>query len=98
MKRLLLPIFLGTFSAIAQQEGLSVTGNVESTFQYLNEDTLIGAKQPAEKAVLNNYALINFTYKGFRAGTRFESYLPHLLGYPDRYSGSGIGYRYAGYS
>lgn len=98
MKKLLLPIFFGAFSAVAQLEGLNVTGNVETTFQYLNEDTLIGAKQPAEKAVLNNYALVNFTYKHFRAGTRFESYLPHLLGYPDRYSGSGIGYRYAGYS
>lgn len=98
MKKILLPLFLGAFVSFSQQEGLSVTGNVESTFQYLNEDTLIGAKQPAEKAVLNNYALVNFTYKNFKAGTRFESYLPHLLGYPDRYSGSGIGYRYAGYS
>lgn len=78
--------------------GPNVTGNVESTFQYLNADTLIGANQPAEKAVLNNYALVNYSLKGFRAGVRFESYLPHLLGYPDYFSGSGIGYRSAGYS
>jgi hypothetical protein len=29
---------------------------------------------------------------------RVESYLPHVLGYPDRFSGTGIGYRYVGYS
>lgn len=98
MKKLILPLFLGVNCSIAQLEELSVTGNVETTFQYLNEDTLIGAQQPSEKAVMNNYALVNFGYKGFRAGTRFESYLPHLLGYPDRFSGSSIGYRYAGYS
>jgi len=98
MKKFFLPLIVLSSSAIAQQLGPNVSGNVETTFQYLNEDTLIGANQPAEKAVLNNYALINYTQKGFKAGVRFESYLPHLLGYPDRFSGSGIGYRYAGYS
>ncbi len=99
MKKLILPSLLGLISTFstAQQLGPNVTGNVESMFQYLNNDTLIGAVQPAEKAVLNSYALINYSLKGFRAGMRFESYLPHVLGYPDRYSGSGIGYRYAGY-
>ena len=98
MKKIFLPLlFFGT-TAIAQQTGPNITGNVESTFQYLNEDTLIGANQPVEKAVLNNYALINYTQGGFRAGMRFESYLPHLLGYPDRFAGTGIGYRYAGFS
>lgn len=97
MKKLILLLTTGCFSVYSQQLGPNVSGNVETTFQYLNADTLIGANQPAEKAVMNNYALINYTLKDFRAGVRFESYLPHLLGYPDRFSGSGIGYRYAGY-
>jgi len=29
--------------------GGTFTGNIESTFQYLNNDTLIGANQPVEK-------------------------------------------------
>ena len=98
MKKLFLPLLIFSSSTYAQVLGPNVSGNVESTFQYLNVDTLIGANQPAEKAVLNNYALVNYTHKGFRAGVRFESYLPHLLGYPDYFSGTGIGYRSAGYS
>jgi hypothetical protein len=97
MKKLLLLLSAGCFTAYSQQLGPNVSGNVETTFQYLNPDTLIDANQPAEKSVMNNYALINYTLKDFRAGVRFESYLPHVPGYPDRFSGTGLGYRYAGY-
>lgn len=99
MKKFVLPfsLFIG-LNLSAQQLGPNITGNIESNFQYLNEDTLIGAAKPAEQAVFQNYALVNYSFKGFKAGVRFESYLPHLLGYPDRFSGSGLGYRYAGYS
>ncbi|OIQ28274.1 MAG: hypothetical protein BM555_05870 [Crocinitomix sp. MedPE-SWsnd] len=99
MKKIILPFLLLSATAFGQQILLpTVTGNVETTFQYLNEDTLIGAQQPSEKAVLNSYALVNYSNKGFRAGMRVESYLPHVLGYPDRFSGTGIGYRYVGYT
>lgn len=90
-------LIICAFSSKAQLLGPNISGNIESTFQYLNEDTLIGAQQPNEKTVLNNYALVNYEHKGFKAGARFESYLPHILGYPDRFSGTGIGYRYVGY-
>ena len=101
MKKHLLPFVFTSiaFQGFAQQTLLpTVSGNVESTFQYLNEDTLIGAQQPSEKTVLNSYALVNYSHKGFKAGMRLESYLPHVLGYPDRFNGTGLGYRYAGYS
>ena len=71
MKKILLLLSAGCFSAHAQQLGANVSGNVETTFQYLNADTLIGANQPAEKAVMNNYALVNYSLKDFRAGVRF---------------------------
>lgn len=97
MKKIILPFLFVCSLTNAQVLLPNVTGNVETTFQYLNEDTLIGAQQPAEKTVLNSYALVNYDYKGFKAGLRIESYLPHILGYPDRFSGTGLGYRYVGY-
>ena len=99
MKNLFL-LMLGTACSLgtyAQNLGPNVTGNIETTFQYLNEDSLIGAAQPQEKGVLNSYINLNYSLRNFRAGARFESYLPHILGYPDRYSGNGIGYKYVGY-
>lgn len=101
MKNFLLATVLLTVTSmgVAQQVLLpAVSGNVETTFQYLNEDTLIGAQQPAEKTVINSYALVNYEYRGFKAGMRIESYLPHILGYPDRFNGTGLGYRYVGYN
>ena len=76
----------------------SVTGNIESTFQYLNKDTLIGANQPESKGLLNSYANIFYTVGNFKAGVRLESYLPRIQGYPDRFDGTGLGMRYVGYS
>ena len=98
MKKIILPVLLLCTASHAQMLGPNISGNVETTFQYLNEDTLIGAQQPSEKTVLNSYALLNYSYKGFNAGIRIESYLPHILGYPDRFSGTGLGYRYIGYT
>ncbi len=98
MKRFFLPVLLSlSCSGYAQVLGPNISGNIETTFQYLNPDTLIGAQQPDQKSVINSYALVNYSNKGFRGGVRIESYLPHVLGYPDRFSGTGLGYRYVGY-
>ncbi len=79
------------------QNGGSVSGNIESQYQYLLNDSIIQAVQPQEKSLINTYAFINYTNKGFKAGTRMELYAPRILGYPDRFDGVGIGYRYVGY-
>ncbi len=76
----------------------SVTGNIESTFQYLNADSIIDAKQPAQKGLLNSYMNVYYTQGNFKAGMRLESYLPRIQGYPNRFDGTGIGMRYIGYS
>lgn len=89
-------ITLSAFFGIAQNGG-SVSGNIESQYQYLLNDSIIQALQPQEKSLINTYALINYTNKGFKAGTRVELYAPRILGYPDRFDGAGIGYRYVGY-
>lgn len=86
-------------SAFAQLGlGGNVTGNMETNVQYLNTDTLIGATAPDQKVVANSYMNVNYSVNRFRAGVRFESYLPAIAGYPAFYSGTGIGYRYAQYA
>ena len=59
----------------------TITGNAESIFQYLNEDTLIGANQPASKGLINSYMNVFYTHGNFKAGMRIESYLPRIQGY-----------------
>lgn len=76
----------------------SISGNAESTFQYLNEDTIIGADQPPSKGLINSYMNVFYTNKNFKAGMRLESYLPRIQGYPNRFDGTGIGMRYVGYA
>jgi hypothetical protein len=70
---------------------------METTFQYLNEDTVINAKQPVQKGLLNSYMNVFYTQGNFKAGMRLESYLPRIQGYPNRFDGTGIGMRYVGY-
>lgn len=76
----------------------TVTGNIESIYQFYRPDSTINAQVPPEKGALNSYANVNYRNGFFKAGVRFESYLPVLLGYPQRFQGSGLGYRYAGFS
>lgn len=99
MKKLALCVFTASVSLAGfGQNTLNITGNAETTFQYLNEDSLIAASQPASKALINNYLNVFATYGGFKAGLRLESYLPRIQGYPNRFDGTGIGMRYVGYA
>ena len=100
MKKLLLCTLFGASATIgvAQNNGANITGNVESVFQYLGEDEAIGAAQPAEIGLLNSYMNVFYTHGNFKAGMRFESYLPRIQGYPSNFDGTGIGMRYVGYS
>ena len=76
----------------------TISGNIESTFQYLNNDSIIGATQPVEKGLINSYMNVFYTHGKFKAGMRVESYLPRIQGYPNRFDGTGIGMRYVGYA
>jgi hypothetical protein len=97
MKRFL-HVSIGTFISFLSFSQGSLTGNIESTFQYLNADSIIDAKQPAQKGLLNSYMNVFYTQGNFKAGMRMESYLPRIQGYPNRFDGTGIGMRYVGYS
>lgn len=85
-------------ASFGQLNNGTFTGNIESTFQYLNADSLIDAKQPDSKSLLNSYANVFYTNGNFKAGMRLESYLPRIQGYPDRFEGTGFGMRYVGYT
>ncbi len=76
----------------------TISGNIESTFQYLKNDSVIGATQPAEEGLFNSYMNVFYTQGKFKAGMRLESYLPRIQGYPNRFDGTGIGMRYVGYA
>ena len=69
--------FFTSFFAFTQSNGANISGNIESTFQYLRADSLIGANLPPEKGLLNSYMNAFYTQGGFKAGMRIESYMPH---------------------
>jgi len=91
---------LGT-PAWAQEDGVDagqITGNVQLLFQTYQEDSLIGAQVPPSKTGFNAFGNLIYTRGDFSAGMRYESYLDPILGYPGRFRGSGVGYRYAQYA
>ncbi len=77
---------------------LRIWGNVDLEAQYYISDTLIGAPDVSEKILMNGFANVNMSYRGFSMGIRYESYQNALLGYDPRYRGNGIPYRFASYS
>lgn len=76
----------------------TLTGSVQTDFRYYVEDSIIGAAVPLEKIGFNNYFTLNYERGNFRAGIRYETYLPALLGYPTSMRGTGIARRYMGYT
>jgi hypothetical protein len=97
LNKAVLTAFFGFSFSVIWSQG-NFTGNIESTFQYLNDDPIINAFQPPTKGLINSYMNVFYTQGGFKAGMRVESYLPRIQGYPNRFDGTGIGYRYVGYS
>lgn len=102
-------LFLTVSSLIAQNQDNStnqdtktdfgtLTGSVQTDFRYYVEDSIIGAAVPLEKIGFNNYFTLNYERGNFRAGIRYETYLPALLGYPTSMRGTGIARRYMGYT
>ncbi len=79
-------------------DGARIWGNFQMDAQYYFSDSLIGAPEIPEKILMNGFANINMSYRGFTLGLRYESYQNALLGYDPRYRGSGIPYRFASFT
>jgi hypothetical protein len=73
-------------------------GNVQVLFQNYNPDETIGAQVPDAKSAMNSFGNFTYTYGNVTAGVRFESYQSAILGFPNRFKGSGIGSRYIRYN
>jgi len=95
----LLTLFNATkLSAEGLLPGARIWGNFQMDAQYYISDTLIGAPDVSETILMNGFANLNFSYRGFAMGIRYESYQNALLGYDPRYRGNGIPYRFASYT
>ncbi|MGY6562328.1 MAG: DUF6029 family protein [Luteibaculaceae bacterium] len=79
----------------SRSSGLS--GNMQMLFQTYEDDPAIGAQVPPEQAAMNSFLNLNYNKGKFKAGMRYESYLGAILGYPDRFNGSGVGFRFVSY-
>lgn len=72
----------------------TITGNFQVDGQYYKKDSLSGADAVAEKFRSNSWLNLNYVNGNFKAGLRYESYMPQLLGYDTRYKGNGIATRF----
>jgi hypothetical protein len=93
----LLPLFITAQDLIKNSE---VSGNFQTDAQYYLPDSKMGISDSSlddKVARMNGYAEINYSYKAFTAGMRFEAYLPPLIGYDDRYQGAGVPYWFVNY-
>ena len=74
-----------------------LSGNVGVMWQSYAEDPLIGAVVPPSKTGYNAFANVLYNQGDFSAGIRYESYLNAVIGFPGRFKGTGLGYRFARY-
>jgi hypothetical protein len=68
--------------------------------QYYLPDTKLGITDSTidGKVIrMNGFAEVNYGYKNFTAGMRFEAYLPPLVGYDPQYQGAGVPYWFVNY-
>ena len=102
MKRLFtstIILFLALSNAFSQKDWGHLSGDFYATSQYYLEDLAIGANRlpGGEDVGLNTALSLNYTYKSFAAGIRYEAYAPPLLGFETQLEGNGLTYRFLQY-
>lgn len=85
-----------SFGAFSQEllDGIQIHGNIDIYAQTYNEDSIIGAPIVPEKSGFNSFTNLIATKGNFTAGVRFESYLPPVQGFDERYGDQKIGVPY----
>jgi hypothetical protein len=99
-----LTLILVIFSTVSWSQnfldGGRVNGNIQMDAQYYSEDDKLGITDSTlnyRKFGMNAFGNVIYTNGDFSAGLRFESYLNPMLGFDDRFEGSGIPYWFAKY-
>jgi hypothetical protein len=80
--------------------GSQVSGSFQADAQYYLKDSKMGITDSSLDGRLvrmNGFTEINYAYKNFSAGMRFEAYLPPLVGFDARYEGYGVPYWFLNY-
>ena len=95
--------FLVVFTELKAQDFIDqgkVSGNFQFDGQYYRTDEALGITDSTLDGKLfrmNGYGKIIYTNGNFRAGFRYEAYLPPIDGYNPKYDGHGIPYYFAEY-
>ncbi len=88
------PVSAGAQSDDADNDGITVSGSIQSDILFPQSDEKIGAPSYSETALTNSFAEVSLTSRHGDAGLRFE-YLQHPLpGFDDKYAGYGVPYFY----
>jgi len=77
-----------------------VSGSFEGDAQYYMKDAKMGITDSSlngQLARMNGFTEINYSFKNFSAGMRFEAYLPPLVGFDTHYEGYGVPYWFLNY-
>ncbi len=77
-----------------------ITGSFQADAALYQTDAAMGITSQSidgKPIRMNGFTEINYEYKNFYAGMRFEAYLPPLLGYDPAYQGVGVPYWYVKY-
>jgi len=99
----LIAVFILAYSGVHAQnfvDGGKVTGSFQFDGQYYGEDEALGINDSTLDGKLfrmNGFGNIIYTNGNFRAGFRYEAYLPPIAGYNSKYEGHGIPYYFAEY-
>ncbi|MFH1937715.1 MAG: DUF6029 family protein, partial [Bacteroidota bacterium] len=101
-KRLIIALFFLPFISLGQDflENSQISGSFQSDAVYYLTDTQLGITDSTLDGKyfrIQGYTEVNYSYKNFSAGMRFEAYLPPLLGYDQEYQGLGVPYWWVKY-
>ncbi len=97
IKKTLISLFVVFVLIFPSQVRGQFSGSFQSDFQRYTNDNSLMYEQLESKIASNNYLTLQGQYRKFRAGVRYEAYLPPLLGYPFNLEGRGLVNKYLTY-